>query len=985
MPNPFSPAAGGTNAGNPFISLFFKRLMPMPDKPTPEQEKVVSWATTLLNKNHAGIKGEGFNLYDKDMVEYLLSDTTDTDYRKLAIILRKYHRQIVPALEQWPDDFKRILSAVIGSAVVYARKSFVGQIQAPTIIQEQINGLDRYVVYFPKAPIGVLDTLKAYGAVYDSVGRRWLLPQGVLQLNNLVFELDKLIRRGILGLGQNNDRLKILSPLPPTNKRYMVSNRGDGIIVFSSPQDFKWRDTATAHFDNANMREVNNGKSLMTILPIKNITEMQTFLSIIDDPDGGFQISDADRQKFNDFAENILNEEELRTERLKLSTAVSADIDIPGLGGVLDPFQKAGVKYIENKNGRALLADEQGLGKCVTPGTTIWLTNGLVRIDELWTWGINDKEGDGGMWRDLEGVEVFSFEDVYDAGTKRAAVRIFRQEIHEDLLHLVVDNGSFITCTAEHAFLVKVNGKHDWEWVKSRNLAVGDMVLMSHMDGEGKPYPCSGTVIMIKLVPSADKYVYDLEVEKTHSYIANGFVTHNTVQALAWCQLHPEIKPILLITPNNTLIENWKREISIWLSPPPNISVCMTHTPYAIDSSGIVIIARHNLWAWHDTLAKIPFQLILIDEAHFFRDRMGTYPSQQTVALLGGKARGKDRIPGVVVGIGRSPIPHVVPMTGTPALNRPCDMWAMINLVDPIDWPKGVWTGEGFSGRIEFSKRYCGGGFGYGGYWEEKGGNNLEELNLKLRQTVMIRRLKEDVLKDLPEKRHADVLVSIVDPKYEERRKAIYDTATVKIGAIAKLRQLVAEFKVPLIIDWIMAEFDVESEGTQLVWNGPKLVFFGHHSIMLEKLKEFFGPLAVMIKGGVSDKNRVEAVDAFNDPNSKVKLFIGEITATGVGLNLWQSCSRVAFGEIDWNYVNNSQAEDRVHRRGQKDGVIVYEFLAKGTIDTYVRQIVDEKKDHIRLALGTPTEEAVNKELDKIITEDSIKDALAQAIAKHLL
>jgi len=211
----------------------------------------------------------------------------------------------------------------------------------------------------------------------------------------------------------------------------------------------------------------------------------------------------------------------------------------------------------------------------------------------------------------------------------------------------------------------------------------------------------------------------------------------------------------------------------------------------------------------------------------------------------------------------------------------------------------------------------------------------------------MIRRLKRDVLPQLPPKARSFVPVQLHNREdyrlaeedfigflretkgAEAARRASNAEALAKIEA---LKQLSVQGKLAESIDWI----------SDFLENGEKLVVFAVHRFVIDALMEKFSKIAVKIDGSVSLSERNKAVEAFQG-NDKIRLFVGNIKAAGVGLTLTAS-SNVVFLELPWTPGDLSQAEDRCHRIGQKDSVNIYFLLAPDTIEERLAHILDSKR-----------------------------------------
>jgi len=227
----------------------------------------------------------------------------------------------------------------------------------------------------------------------------------------------------------------------------------------------------------------------------------------------------------------------------------------------------------------------------------------------------------------------------------------------------------------------------------------------------------------------------------------------------------------------------------------------------------------------------------------------------------------------------------------------------------------------------------------------------MEELHDLLKESIMIRRKKEDVLTDLPAKQRSMQFLDIDQKIYETHLKELQkwfrenpDNPAAAMVEIEKLKQATAESKLDNAIKWI-SDF-IETE---------KLVVFCTHKVIVKRLQEAF-PASVALTGETSMQNRQKAVDTFQD-NPDCKLFIGNIKAAGVGITL-TAASNVAFIEFDFSPSNHLQAEDRTHRIGQKDSVTAYYLVAENTIDEDIFALLERK----------------NKILDQVLDGNSSDD-----------
>lgn len=373
-----------------------------------------------------------------------------------------------------------------------------------------------------------------------------------------------------------------------------------------------------------------------------------------------------------------------------------------------------------------------------------------------------------------------------------------------------------------------------------------------------------------------------------------------------------------------------------------------------------------------ESIMKKKWDLVAADEAHFLKN----IDAKRSKAVLGDRMKRK---PGIAdLGNRR------IFMTGTPIPNRPIEIWPIVSALSPDD----------FGNFRQFARRYCAGHEEYvtktKKIFKFDGASNLEELQERLRATCMLRRLKADVLKELPPKRRQIIAL----PPSDEAKQLIaeeLDTWEQKFGdelaliresmalakesddentygaAVSKLqyiqrvafvemaamRKRVALIKVPEVISHLQSLFE---EGVK------KIVCFAHHKDVIEKIYAKFEKVAVRAYGDIDQKTRQKAVDDFQNLNSGVKLFIGGITAVGVGITLTAS-SHVVFAEPDWTPGSINQAEDRCHRIGQVNSVLIQHLVLDGSLDARMVQMVVEKQEIADRALDKSTDVAVKEVL----------------------
>ena len=370
--------------------------------------------------------------------------------------------------------------------------------------------------------------------------------------------------------------------------------------------------------------------------------------------------------------------------------------------------------------------------------------------------------------------------------------------------------------------------------------------------------------------------------------------------------------PCLIICPAN-LKFNWENEVHKWLDR----HVGLIHKKEASFNEEIIIINYDILKKYQDKLMSIPFQSIILDEIHYCKS------SKTNRTKLVRKIANK-----ILIKIG---------LTGTPILNRPNELISQLQILDRLD-PLGGYT--------YFSKRYCQASYNRFGY-TNKGADNLDELHTRLRSTCLIRRTKQEVLSELPEKERTIIPVEI--DNRNEYQKAEKDFITWlkevkgKIGSLSAeaivkieyLKQIVADGKLNQAIDWIKSFLKTEQ----------KLVVFSNHIKIQQNLLKNF-PFSATIFGKDCLEKRQESVNKFQTDDN-YKLILCSLKAGGVGITLTAS-STVLFLELGWTPADHEQAEDRIHRIGQTNQVNIYYMIGYNTIEDWIVELINKKRTIIK-------------------------------------
>jgi SWI/SNF-related matrix-associated actin-dependent regulator 1 of chromatin subfamily A len=466
-----------------------------------------------------------------------------------------------------------------------------------------------------------------------------------------------------------------------------------------------------------------------------------------------------------------------------------------------------------------------------------------------------------------------------------------------------------------------------------------------------------------------------------------------TIQAIGILNADPTLKKVLVICPASLKL-NWHRELKKWLVR--DMSIWIASTPVHVGMMDITIINYDILQKCADRLRAIEWDAAIIDEAHYLKSK-GAKRTQVVFGIDDYAARkaGIEAVPGLKAR-------RRIALSGTPIPNRPVEGFGLFHWLAP----------EEFKNFFAYAKQFCGAQkSGYG--WDMAGASNLPQLQDKLRGSIMVRRLKADVLTDLPAKRRqivefsangasdlveeensawteseermeslrvrAELAKAGSKEEYDEAVSALREAATAAFTEMSKLRHETAMATVPYAAQHILQALN---DG------GGKIVVMAHHKDVVKAIiqaVEDDGIEAVSLTGETSMIDRQRAVDEFQT-NPNVRVFVGNIQAAGVGITL-TAAAHVIFVELDWVPGNMSQAEDRCHRIGQHDSVLVQHLVLEGSLSARMAKVLLEKQEVIDRALDRkeekPEDVPVTPSRERAASEGVSRDKIG-ALAEKL-
>jgi SNF2 family DNA or RNA helicase len=337
-------------------------------------------------------------------------------------------------------------------------------------------------------------------------------------------------------------------------------------------------------------------------------------------------------------------------------------------------------------------------------------------------------------------------------------------------------------------------------------------------------------------------------------------------------------------------------------------------------------------------LNSIHWLHVIVDECH----RMKNRKAQQTQALKEVKN-----------------VSFRTALSGTPVVNAPHEFWSVLNWLYPKQYGS-YW--KFFNSYTSYEIQYP------QGFRKVNGPKNVDQLQSGMKD-FYVRRLKKDVLKDLPDKYYTSINVDLTPPQRKAYKMMKSDMiawigqheeaaliAPVVIAQLTRLQQFAVAYasfdsEGKLHLDEPSSKLDALM---QILEDNPDeqiVVFSRFKSFVHLAMKRFekHDISYVELTGDIPQADRGGAVQRFQDGLARV--FIGTIAAGGVGITL-TAASTVVFVDRDWSPALNSQAEDRLHRIGQKNAVQVVDIMARGTIDLGRHQMLELKWDWIRQLLG---------------------------------
>jgi SNF2 family DNA or RNA helicase len=418
---------------------------------------------------------------------------------------------------------------------------------------------------------------------------------------------------------------------------------------------------------------------------------------------------------------------------------------------------------------------------------------------------------------------------------------------------------------------------------------------LPQLGGELKPFQRAGVRYLLK---------------QRRSFLADEQGLGKTIEALATIEIDGAY-PAIVVCPASLKL-NWMREIERWL--PARSTQMLDGNRGAVAAAEVTVLNYDIVAGRLDALTALAPRAVVLDESHYCKSpgAKRTQAAQQLCAAVP-----RDGL--------------VLALTGTPVMNRPPELISQLRILGRL--------GD-FGSGAQFGQRF-------------RGADAHQRLHWHLRARCFARRLKAEVLPQLPAKTRTVVPVSLDnEPEYRLAEQDViawlrsqpFDLGELdaKVAAAVRaerlvrlnaLKRLAARGKLRAALHWI---HDFLASGEPLV------VFARHREIQHAVLKRF--PNALHVLGDDSQRARDRSVRAFQAADTTAsELIVCSIEVAGQGITLTRS-SNVAFLELDWTPAKHDQAEDRCHRIGQQDAVNATYLLAADTIDETIATLLERKR-----------------------------------------
>jgi len=442
---------------------------------------------------------------------------------------------------------------------------------------------------------------------------------------------------------------------------------------------------------------------------------------------------------------------------------------------------------------------------------------------------------------------------------------------------------------------------------------------------EPKKYPTGRYITNIEKYDESECTCISVDSPDKLYVTEHCIVTHNTTSAVI-ASLESNAKKILIVCPASLKI-NWSREIQNYTDRKILIveggKWGSTFDFYIINYD--IVKNYHSIDSEDENgvkyLENVGFDLAIVDEAHYLSNTTANRTKLMNDLL--------------------EKIPKVWLLTGTPMTSRPINYYNLLKIVESpvtLNWQHYVY-------------RYCKGyqfKVGKRKIWNTSGASNLDELRERTKN-IVLRRMKTDIL-DLPDKIITPIFLELNNTSTynselddfikisNENKKD--ENITITLNRLSNVRKIIAQEKVSYTCELI----------DRFIEQDKKVIVFTNYTSTLNEIHEKYSKISVTLEGKTPKNKRQENVDKFQT-DSKIKIFISNIVAGGVGITLTEA-EAVIMNDLAFVPALHSQAEDRAFRYGQKKNVLVYYPIFENTIEMIIYNILNKKKNIIDQVMG---------------------------------
>lgn len=451
--------------------------------------------------------------------------------------------------------------------------------------------------------------------------------------------------------------------------------------------------------------------------------------------------------------------------------------------------------------------------------------------------------------------------------------------------------------------------------------------------------PVVDTVVSVE--PDGETHVYDVVCADPHrNFVANGIIVHNcgkTIETLCALPREGELPPVLCIVPN-VVKHNWLDEAATW-APMYRRTALSGRNSFRWPQPGEIVAINYDILpleaeaptrktkkeekpeaAMAREAAHLKFTasaprglVVVIDEAHNCRNNSARTRRVRGIVGCASRAWG---------------------LTGTPLLNHPDQLWRVLQSLDLAGLVFGGWNN--FTRLFHASRNRWG-----GWVW----GAPMPEVPERLRR-AMLRRIKAEVLPDLPAKRYqvltcngiGEAMRRELDRLWEEWQEVVQgDEDLPPFEKFSEIRQKLAAARTPAVLEWVEPYEDA----------GEPLVVFSAHRAPIDELGKREG--WATITGDTPAAKRTEIVARFQA--GELRGVACTIVAAGVGLTLTRAATAL-FVDLDWTPALNIQAQDRLHRIGQTAQSVLYvRMVSDHPLDLHIQSLIAKKMEMIAASI----------------------------------